>query len=87
MKAAANGDGLDVETCLVRGTLMLNGCQSVGAPAVQQLMAEVQPAQKPTMPAVVRGTMEYGLCIYRGLRAEFESARQRGARASGRIHL
>ena len=82
LKAAANGDGLDVEMCLVRGTLMLNGCESVGAPAVQQLMAEVQrAADQPTMPAVVRGTMEYGLCIYRGLRAEFESARQHGARA------
>ena len=80
--AAANGDGLDVEVCLVRGTLIRNGCESVGAPGVQRLMAEVQrAADKPTMPAVVRGTMEYGLCIYRGLRAEFESARQHGARA------
>lgn len=80
--AAANGDGLDVEVCLVRGTLIRNGCESVGAPAVGRLMAEVQrSADRPTMPAVVRGTMEYGLCIYRGLRAEFEAARQHGARA------
>lgn len=82
LKAAANGDALDVEVCLVRGTLIRNGCESVGEPAVQRLMAEVgRFADQPTMPTVVRGTMEYGLCIYRGLRAEFETARQHGARA------
>ena len=80
--AAANGDGLDADVCLVRATLTRNGCESVGAPAVQAMMAEVQRmADMPTMPAVVRGTMEYGLCSYRGLRAEFDAAREHGTRA------
>ena len=81
LKAAADGDGLDVDVCLVRATLARNGCEPVGAPAVRATMAEVQRmADMPTMPAVVRGTMEYGLCIYRGLRAEFDAAREHGMR-------
>ena len=80
--AAANGDGLDTDVWLVRATLTRNGCESVGAPAVQAMMAEVQRmADMPTMPAVVRGAMEYGLCIYRGLRAEFDAAWEHGMRA------
>lgn len=80
--AQANGEKLDVEACMVRAILVRNGCEPVGSAAVDALVAETRRlADLPTVEAVVRGTMEYGLCLYHSLRAEFEAALEHGRRA------
>ena len=79
---ADHGPGLDVELCMVRGIMARNGCEPVGSAAVDALMAETRRmAGLPTLDPVARGTMEFGLCLYHSLRAEFEAALEHGGRS------
>ena len=73
---------LTVDRHLVRGALAMNGTEPVAGPEGAEYRATTRRlAGAPTVPAVLRGAMEYGLCFDANQRADFPAARTHGRRA------
>ena len=73
---------LAVDVSVVRGMLALYGGESVGSELVQTLWVDLaQLAESPRVDILMRGHLEYGLCIAHNLSAEFGAALKRAARA------
>ena len=67
---------------LARGVLAMNGAESLAGPdAAEYRAASRRIAATPTVPAVLRGAMDYGLCFDANQRADFAAARTHGRRA------
>ena len=80
--AAAGSVGFAAEACVARGMIARYGCAAVAAAETRELMAEVRRlAGLPTVEALVRATLEYGLAAYHGMRAEFDAVAVHGDRA------
>ena len=79
---AGADDGLAVDRFLAWGMLASHGCVPLGAEQVRPVLAEAaRLADLPDTDPMVRGTMDYGLCLVHNLKAEFDAARERGGRA------
>lgn len=80
----ASGDDRDVriDHCIIQGVMCLYGCTPVGAAHTQKAAADlVALAQDDTLDPATRGALEFSLCVYDNLRAEFETALERAKRA------
>ena len=82
----AGSDGPDVafavEDCIVRGCIVLYGGEQVGSAWAQGLLRDLERlTASPDIDTLMRGCLEYGLCVFRNLAAEFDSALDRAARA------
>ena len=82
----AGSGGLDVtfavEDCVVRGSIAIYGGEHVGSAFAQGLLRDLeQLAASPDMDALMRGYLDYGVCVFRNLAAQFDSALDRAARA------
>ena len=73
---------LAIDRHLVRGALAMNGTEPVAGPEGAEYRATTRRlAAAPTVPAVLRGALEYGLCFDANQRADFPAARAHGRRA------
>ena len=82
--ADALGDDLEqrIDHTLVRGLLVIYGCERFGTPAARAPFADARIAvDTDGLDSVVRGTFEYGLCLAHTLRAEFDLAHWRAERS------
>ena len=82
--AVATGDDFEtaVDECIVRGTIALYGGERIGSEWVQAVLADLARfAASPRIDPLIRGNLEYGLCIGHHWTAQFESALDRAARA------
>ena len=71
-----------VEDCIVRCGILLYGGEQVGSAWAQRLLRDLeQLTASPDIDTLMRGCLEYGLCVFRNLAAEFDSALDRAARA------
>lgn len=71
-----------VDECIVRGTIALYGGERIGSEWTQAVLSDIaELAASPRIDPLVRGNLEYGLCIGHHWTAEFESALDRAARA------
>lgn len=72
----------EVHLRLVQGMLIRNGSVSIGSEMVRAAIARSERmVEKPGIDPVVRGAMEAGLCMVHDMKAEFDAALDRGARA------
>ena len=76
----------DVETavdeCIVRGTIALFGGERIGSEWAQAVLADLaELAASPRIDPLIRGNLEYGLCIGHHWTAQFGAALDRAARA------
>ncbi len=83
-RAGSNGPGVAfaVEDCIVRGSIAFNRAEQVGSAWSQQLLGDLERlTASPEIDTLMRGYLNYGLCVFRNLEAEFDSALDRAARA------
>ena len=80
---AAGGDVESaVDECIVRGTIALFGGERIGSEWAQAVLADLaQLAASPRIDPLIRGNLEYGLCIGHHWTAQFDAALDRAARA------
>jgi len=83
----ASGDlGLEADRRIVRGLLVVTGCEAIDSAETQAVMDEASRiADVPNLPSMLRATADCGLCVYRNLRGEFGDARERGLRVRRRV--
>ena len=82
----ADGDGPGVasavEDCIVRGGISLYGGEPVGSAWAQALLGDLERlTASPDIDTLMRGYLEYAICVFRHVTAEFDSALDRAARA------
>ncbi len=71
-----------VDRWLVQGMLAHNGCESLASDACRAVFAEARRLSAlPNIDTLVRATTEYALCAEHAMKAEFDTALERGARA------
>ena len=71
-----------VDECIVRGTIALYGGERIGSEWAQAVLADIaELAASPRIDPLIRGNLEYGLCIGHHWTADFEAALDRAARA------
>ena len=82
---AAGGDAglaLEMDQCIVRGCITLYSGEGIGSQWTQTLVADLaRHATSPQFDPLVGGNIEYGLCLWHHLTAEFEEALERAERA------
>ena len=77
---------LNVDRCLAQALVARNGCASPGSEPLNGAIADIERIlDKPGIHPVVCGAFEYGLAMVHNLKAEFDAALDRGARARDRI--
>ena len=82
--AGATGGDFEtaVDECVVRGTFVLYGGERIGSERAQAVLADLaRLAASPRIDPLIRGNLEYGLCIGHHWTAQFEAALDRAARA------
>ena len=82
----AGSDGptvaFEVEDCIARGCIALYGGEQVGSAWAQGLLRDLERlTASPDIDTLMRGYLDYSLCVFRNLAAEFDSALDRAARA------
>ena len=80
----ARGDDLElrVDHILIRGILVVYGCEGFGSEHARAPFADARAAvEARDIDPLVRGTLEYGVCLAHSLKAEFEAALSRAERA------
>ena len=82
----AGSDGPDVtfvvEDCIARGCIALHGGEQMGSASAQGLLRDLERlTASPDIDTLMRGYLDYALCVFRNLAAEFDSALDRAARA------
>ena len=71
-----------VDDCIVRGIIALHGGERIGSEWVRTVLADMaRLAASQRIDCLIRGNLEYGLCIGHHWTAEFEAALDRAARA------
>ena len=71
-----------VDECLVRGIIALYGGERIGSEWARTVLSDLaRLAASPRIDRLIRGHLEYGLCIGHHWTAEFEAALERAARA------
>ena len=71
-----------VDRSLVQGMLAQNGCESLASDAGRTVFAEARRlAALPNVGALERASMEFALCTEHAMKAKFDAALERGARA------
>ena len=71
-----------VDECIVRGTIALYGGERIGSEWARAVLADLaRLAASQRIDRVIRGHLEYGLCIGQHWTANFEAALDRAARA------
>lgn len=81
--ADARGDDFEqrIDHTLVRGLLVVYGCEGFGTERARAPFSEARVAVDTSgLDSVVRGTFEYGLCLAHSLKAEFDLALWRAER-------
>ena len=82
----AGSDGPDVafavEDCIVRCCIAVHGGEQMGSAWAQGLLRDLERlTASPDIDTLMRGYLDYALCVFRNLAAEFDSALDRAARA------
>ena len=76
------GVAFAVEDCIVRGSIALYGGERLGSGWAQALLGDLERlTASPDIDTLMRGYLEYALCMFRQVAAEFDSALERAARA------
>ena len=71
-----------VEDCIARGCIALYGGEQIGSAWAQGLLRDLERlTASPNIDILTRGYLDYGLCMFHSLAAEFDSALDRAARA------
>ena len=74
--------GFDIDAVLARALLAHDACQPIGSRDTREAMVDAwRIVGLPTADRVVRGAMEYGLCVHQNQHAEFDAALAHGRRA------
>lgn len=80
----AHGDDFAqrIDHILVRGLLVIYGCEGLGTHRARAPFADARVAVDAAgLDSLIRGTLEYGLCLAHSLKAEFDLAKWRAERA------
>ena len=80
----AHGDDFAqrIDHILVRGLLVTYGCEGLGTDRARAPFADARVAVDAAgLDSLIRGTLEYGLCLAHSLKAEFDLAKWRAGRA------